>query len=132
MNKILSILLSLLLTSSIYSQTTITSSYFELCDFNLSTGLISDDCPSMEAYCVFTVSEDEKEVTHQSDGKLSTYKVTDSSFDEQTSEYTMRVVGLFSQDYVIIIDPVDANVKVFFKNEYSEIVVLIYHIDNIY
>ena len=132
MNKILSLIFVVLFTSSVYSQTTITSSFFELCDFNLATGLISEDCPSMEAYCVFTISEDEKEITHKSDDKLSTYKVTDASFDEQTSEYTIRVLGLFNQDYVMIIDPVDANVKVFFKNEVNDIVVLIYHIDNIY
>lgn len=132
MKKILSLLFALLLSSSVYSQTTITSSFYEICDFNLLTGLLSEDCPGLEVPSVFTINKEETEIVHRTDGIISTYNITDASYNEEEGEVTLRVVGLLDQEYLIIIDPLDANVKVFFKNEVNDIIALVYLIDDIY
>jgi hypothetical protein len=132
MKKILSLLFALLLSSSVYSQTTITSSFYEICDFNLVTGSLSEDCSGLEKSSVFTINKEETEIVHRTDGIISTYSITDASYNEEEGEVTLRVVGLLDQEYLIVIDLLDANVKVFFKNEVNDIIALVYLIDNIY
>lgn len=132
MNKFTKLLLLLLITSSMYSQTTIISSYYEICDFNLVTGSLSEDCPGLEVPSVFTINKEETEIVHRTDGIISTYNITDASYNEEEGEATLRVVGLLDQDYLIVIDPLDSNVKVFFKNEVNDIIALVYLIDDIY
>jgi hypothetical protein len=132
MNKFTKLLLLLLITSSMYSQTTIISSHYEICDFNLVTELLSEDCPSLKVPSVFTINKEETEIVHRTNDIISTYSITDASYNEEEGEVTLRVVGLLNQEYLIIIDPLDANVKVFFKNEVNDIIALVYLIDNIY
>ena len=129
MKKLFTTSLAVFITSSLFSQIFLQSPRYSIGHYDRVTQSIEEEPSTFETLSIFEISEDYKHLIHEFDDKVMNYIILDEFYDEQSDEYILKLLGLFSQKYLAVLKIGDRKLFFFLSDEVGGIMVKMYEID---